>query len=309
MAKAADITPTLNERNSLGKKLREVFKRYFALTKPTITLLVVVTTIPGLLIDTSALPSLELFLYTLLGAGLSSASAATFNQIVEQSTDRTMARTQRRGVASGDVSSFGAMAFAMLLGSVGLGFLYHNVNTAAMLVAFTGHIYYVVLYTMILKKRTPQNIVIGGGAGAVGPMIGAAAITGTVTPSAWLLFALIFLWTPPHFWALALKYKEDYAQAGIPMYPVVYGDEKTRKAMYLYTLSLLPTVLLLIAVANLGIVSSLISVLLTLEFCRRAHILYKSKSNDTAMSVFHFSCSYTFIIFAAIAVEKFIFLI
>ena len=162
---------------------------------------------------------------------------------------------------------------------------------------------------MLLKKRTPQNIVIGGGAGAVGPLIGAAAATGSLTVSAWLLFWLIFLWTPPHFWALALKYQKDYASAGIPMYPVIYGDHKTRWAIFMYTLTLIPIALFLSFSEGVGVASVVVTWALTLKFAWDAWKLYSSGSNKRAMPLFHYSCIYTFAIFLAIAIERLVVLL
>jgi protoheme IX farnesyltransferase len=280
------------------------WRDYFAMTKPTITLLVVVTAIPGLLMEVSAVPSATLFVATLIGAALSSASAAVYNQVVEYESDKYMKRTAGRSVASGRVPRIKAALFGAILGILGLVILYKYATPLAAVVAFAGHIYYVVIYTMLLKKRTPQNIVIGGGAGAVGPLIGVAAATNSLPVSAWLLFVLIFLWTPPHFWALALKYQKDYASAGIPMYPVVYGDHRTRWAMFLYTLSLIPVVLFLSFANGVGLISIIVMWSLTLKFAWDAWKLYSSGTNKRAMPLFHFSCIYTFAIYLAISVER-----
>lgn len=282
---------------------------YFAMTKPTITLLVVVTTIPGLLVNVTELPSMPLIIWTLIGACLSSASAAVFNQVVEYETDQTMARTKSRSVPSGKIHRTTAAMFGGAIGITGFVILYSFATPLAAYVAAAGHFYYVVIYTIWLKKRTVQNIVIGGAAGAVGPLIGAAATTNSLTVTTWLLFTLIFLWTPPHFWALALKYKEDYKSAGIPMYPVVHGDERTRFMMLIYTLSLLPLSYFLTISQGIGVFSAVVTWGMTLVFCYKAFILYRSHNNDEAMPLFHFSCIYTFVIFAAIAAERLMVLI
>lgn len=286
-----------------------VWRDYFAMTKPTITLLVVVTAVPGLLMNVDQIPSLVTFIATLIGAALSSASAAVYNQVVEFKSDQYMKRTKGRSVASGRVSRSQAAIFGAVIGAIGFGVLYHYTTPLAAWVALAGHFYYVVLYTMLLKKRTPQNIVIGGGAGAVGPLIGAAAATGSLTVSAWLLFWLIFLWTPPHFWALALKYQKDYASAGIPMYPVIYGDHKTRWAIFMYTLTLIPIALFLSFSEGVGVASVVVTWALTLKFAWDAWKLYSSGSNKRAMPLFHYSCIYTFAIFLAIAIERLVVLL
>lgn len=283
---------------------KATWKDYFAMTKPTITLLVVVTAVPGLLMNVETLPSLSVTLATLIGAALSSASAAVFNQVVEYNSDKYMKRTASRSVASGRVDRMQAALFGALVGALGFWILHRFATPLAAIVAFVGHLYYVVLYTMLLKKRTVQNIVIGGGAGAVGPLIGVAAATGELTMSAWLLFIMIFLWTPPHFWALALKYQKDYASAGIPMYPVIHGDHKTRWAIFLYTLTLIPVTLFLSFADGVGVISIVVMWFLTLKFAWDAWKLYSSGTNKRAMPLFHFSCIYTFAIFAAIAAER-----
>nr|MBP9706406.1 heme o synthase [Oligoflexales bacterium] len=216
---------------------------YYQLTKPTIVLLVVVTTIPTLFLPSNATITSLLVVATLLGTYFAAASASIFNHLVESDLDRLMARTRLRPVASGRVSKPVAFILASAMALASFGVLAIFVNNLSASIALGGIFFYVVIYTLILKPRTPQNIVIGGAAGAVGPLIGWAAVTGTLEWPAWVLFALIFFWTPPHFWALALKYKKDYEAAGIPMYPVVYGDEKTRRAIFLYSLLLLPLVL------------------------------------------------------------------
>ena len=154
-----------------------------------------------------------------------------------------------------------------------------------------------------------QNIVIGGAAGSIGPLMGYAAVSNSLPWESWVFFLLIFLWTPPHFWALALKYQNDYAAAGIPMYPVIYGDKKTRKAIYLYTLALIPVVASLYFMNHVGVIGATVSMGLTLKFALDAYRLYRSDSNDLAMPVFHYSCLYTFILFGVIALERLISLI
>ncbi|MEI8025408.1 MAG: heme o synthase [Pseudomonadota bacterium] len=281
----------------------------FVMTKPTITLLVVITAIPGLLLGASSLPEYSLLLWTCLGAGLASSSAAVFNQVVEHKIDQTMQRTKKRGVASNRISRFEASVFGLVLGALGMGILYTQVNPLSAYVALSGHVFYVVVYTLILKKRTVQNIVIGGAAGSVGPLIGFAAASNSLPWEAWVMFALIFLWTPPHFWALALKYQNDYAAAGIPMYPVVHGDHKTRKVIYLYALTLVPVVGSFYLMTSVGFWGATISMLLTLKFSYDTWRLYRSGTNDLAMPVFHYSCLYTFLVFGIIAIERLIHLL
>ena len=285
---------------SLGLWLRT----YFSLTKPTITLLVVVTAIPAMVLASPLfIPSAFLMFITLLGAGLSSASAAVFNQVVEIDTDQKMYRTTSRSLPSGKVSKVQASLFGTVLGALGLFVLYTWATPLAAAVALAGHIFYVVIYTMYLKPRTPQNIVIGGAAGAVGPLIGSAAISGTLTLDAWLMFLLIFMWTPPNFWSLAIKYKDDYARAGVPMYPVIYGNEKTRREILLYSIGLFPVVWGFYFYGSGELGSLIAGTLLTVQFLRYSVKLYRSRDDAHAMPLFHFSCIYTFAIFAFWTVE------
>ncbi|MFK7872264.1 MAG: heme o synthase [Oligoflexales bacterium] len=276
----------------------------FQMTKPTITLLVVVTTIPGLLLalEPGDFPTLTILWGALIGAGLTSASAAVFNQVVEMDVDSQMQRTCGRSIPSGVVSEKIGISFGLLLLVLGESLLYFTTTSLAAGVALAGHLFYVLIYTMILKKLTVQNIVIGGAAGAVGPLIGWAAITGELSWPAWAMFAIIFLWTPPHFWSLAIKYKDDYKQAGIPMYPVVHGEEKTRRLIFLYTLSLLPVILFL-AGYN-GPLFFLGSMALTLIFIWKAWILLQSTSSAPLMPFFHYSCFYTFGVFGVLTLER-----
>ena len=276
---------------------------YLSLTKPTITLLVVITAIPSLLLATAGIPNPWLSICTLIGLTLTSASAAAFNHLLEADVDIHMARTKQRSIAAGRVSKKQGITFASVLGSGGLALLYFGTQPLAAALALGGHLFYSLVYTKFLKTRTPQNIVIGGVAGAMGPLIGWAAVTNTVAWPAWMLFALITLWTPPHFWALALKYKLDYAKAGIPMYPVVYGDEKTRKAIMLYTFTLFPPLLALFIFHQAGWLFLIASLLATGKFSWDAIQVYRAHNNDNAMRLFHYSCLYIFIVFIALVLD------
>jgi protoheme IX farnesyltransferase len=285
--------------------VRVGWRDYVNLTKPTITLLVVITSIPGALLATNSLTEgLLATLYVMLGSGLASASAAVFNQLVEQESDSVMNRTSQRSLPTGRVSTRAATIFGTVIGVIGIGILYQFTTPLAALVALAGHAFYVLFYTMYLKRRTVQNIVIGGAAGAVGPLIGWAAVTGTLSGTAWMMFLLIFLWTPPHFWSLALKYKDDYSRAGIPMYPTIHGDEKTRLWIAIYSWSLLPCLVGTYFFGDIGVSSLVIGLALTAKFIIDATKLYLSHTNDTAMPLFFYSCVYTLAIFLVYAVER-----
>lgn len=278
-----------------------------SMTKPTITLLVVITTLPAIFMTDVTEFHFWKVVMTLIGAAGSSASAAMFNQIFEADVDKKMKRTRTRSLPSEKISLPFASTVGALLGFGSFFLLYFYINPLTAYVAASGHLFYVFVYTLYLKQSTPQNIVIGGAAGAVGPLIGAASVSGSLNMASWLLFAIIVLWTPPHFWALCLKYKKDYEQAGIPMYPVVYGDRRTRKVMFLYTLTLIPCVLALGWIGKLYLVSTVISLGLTLRFCWGAFKLYKMDNNSYAMSLFAYSCLYTFALFTLFTVDRVLF--
>lgn len=283
-------------------------RKLFALTKPTITLLVVVTAVPTLLIAPAAAhvsSFLWIGLLALLGTGLASASASVFNHLIDRDIDEIMVRTRKRPVASGHVSVPVAFTWGAFLGALSLIVLY-AAHPLAAIVGFLANAFYVLIYTLILKRSTDQNIVIGGAAGAVGPLIGWAAMSGTLGWEAWMLFALIFLWTPPHFWALAIKYQDDYKQAGIPMRPVTAGNQTTRREIFLYTLPLLPCCLALSLFGKSSWFFGLVATYATWLFIKKAWILYRTADNKLAMPVFHYSCIYLFIIFGALTIDALI---
>jgi protoheme IX farnesyltransferase len=277
---------------------------FFQLTKPTISLLVVVTVVPGLLLAIPAqIPSMNLIMAALIGTWLASSSAAVFNHLVDADIDQQMVRTRKRPVASGRVPNAQAALFATTLGVFSVAILGILTTWMAAFIAVAANAFYVLFYTMYLKRRTVQNIVIGGAAGAVGPLIGWAAVNGQVGWPAWVLFAIIFFWTPPHFWALALKYKDDYAAAGVPMMPVVRGEDVTRKQMFLYTLCLIPLVVSISFFGAAGLIYLIPSLALTLYFVWLAWKLYRSRDNTHAMPLFHYSCLYLFGIFGSLMLD------
>jgi protoheme IX farnesyltransferase len=284
--------------------LTMIWRRYAPLTKPTISLLVVVTVVPSLLLAARGLPDLMLAAMTLLGTYLASASASVFNHILDADVDHRMARTRGRPVASGQVAPIPALALGTTLGVISLSILCAFANPLTAGIALAANFFYVLIYTMFLKRNTDQNIVIGGAAGSVGPLIGWAAVTGDLAWPAWALFAIIFLWTPPHFWSLAIKYKKDYAVANIPMLPVTRGDAETRKQIFLYTLTLLPPVAALYALGEAGLFYGISAMAATLYFCWKAWVLYRDADNAKAMPVFHYSCLYLFAIFGALTVDR-----
>lgn len=287
--------------------VRATWRDYFNLTKPTITLLVVVTVLPGILLASSgSLPKMTLIISSLVGTWLASSSAAVFNHLVDADIDRNMLRTKRRPVASGRVQNLNAMIFGVTLGVASFLVLSMGASLLAAGLAVIANAFYVLFYTMYLKRRTVQNIVIGGAAGAVGPLIGWASVEPTIGWPAIILFLIIFLWTPPHFWALAIKYKDDYAAAGIPMMPVVKGDQETRRQILLYTLSLLPVVASLTVLGDAGWVYLVGAMAFTIYFAWMAWKLFKTADNKLAMPLFHYSCLYLFGVFGALIIDRLI---
>lgn len=276
----------------------------FSMTKPTISLLVVITAIPGLLLASPRLPGLTVMFACLAGTMLASMSAGVFNHLVDIGIDHQMNRTKRRPLPSGTATQAGATAFALVLGFLSFGMLWHWTTPMAAWISLAANIFYVLVYTKYLKPRTPQNIVLGGAAGCVGPLIGWAAASGTIGWPAWVLFGIIFMWTPPHFWALALKYKDDYAGAGIPMFPVVYGDEKTRLYILLYTIGLIPLVCALFIFRVAGLIYLVPAVAMTLYFAWLAARQYLEHNNSKSMSFFLYSCLYLFGIFGALSLDR-----
>lgn len=288
----ADDTPALD------------WKAYFQMTKPTISLLVVVTVIPALFLTQDAFPSLQLALVALLGTFLASGSAAVFNHLVDADIDQHMKRTRSRPIPAGKISMPKALTFGISMGVASFLLLYYFATPLAAWLGVAGNFLYVVVYTMYLKRRTVQNIVLGGAAGCFGPLIGWAAVTGTLEWPAWVLFGIVFLWTPPHFWSLAIKYKDDYARANIPMLPTVKGLEVTRQQILFYSVLLIPCVLSLSVFGIAGWIYGILAGGLTLYFVWLAYKLYATKENLRAMPLFYYSCFYLFGVFGALTLDR-----
>lgn len=283
------------------------WKSFYQMMKPTISLLVVITVIPTLIMAAQGIPDLGLALWTLLGTFLASGSAGMFNHLVDSDIDGFMARTKSRPIPSGQVPRPFAFWLASILGLASFIMLYWGASPLAAWVAMAANAFYVLVYTLYLKRRTVQNIVIGGAAGAVGPLIGWAAVTGQIAWPAWVLFAVIFLWTPPHFWALAIKYKDDYARAKIPMLPSVKGVEVTRRQIFVYTLTLVPPICSLVIWGQAGWIYGVLSISLTLYFAWLAYKLFRSRNDERAMPLFLYSCFYLFGVFGALTFDRLIY--
>jgi protoheme IX farnesyltransferase len=291
-------TPTLDLRRAWA-----IVAAYFALMKPGILSLLLATTLAAMLIAAAGIPPLTLVVATLVGGVLAAGGANVLNCYLDRDIDALMHRTKRRGTVTGLVSARGALVFGVsltILAVIELGLL---VNWLAAGLALAGNLYYVLIYTRLLKRRTPQNIVIGGAAGAVPPLVGWAAATGTLSVAAVLLFALIYYWTPPHFWALALLKQGEYGRAAVPMLPVVAGEAETRRQVLLYTLVMAAVSLLLIPF-GMGWIYLATALLLNGVFIGLAVELYRRPSKRLARQVFFYSLWYLALIFSAMVLDR-----
>ena len=288
--------------------LRETIFAYVALTKPRIVELLLITTVPAMLLAAHGFPPLTLIAATLIGGTLSAASANVFNCIVDADIDAKMARTAARPLVTGRISIGAALLFASILGVASFLFLAFTTTMMAAFVSLLAIAFYVLIYTLILKRSTPQNIVIGGAAGALPPVIGWAAVTGDISLVPILLFALVFYWTPPHFWALALRIGPDYAAAGVPMLPVTAGPAETARQIWLYTILLVVMSLMLWVVAGMGLVYLGAAIVGGGIFLLRAWRLRSDVLGDGllrgATRLYRYSISYLTLIFAAIAIDS-----
>jgi protoheme IX farnesyltransferase len=285
------------------RSLRETMLTYVRLTKPRIILLLLVTTVPAMVLAARGLPSLWLVLATLAGGTVAAGSANAINCYLDRDVDEVMRRTRRRPLPAHQVSPESALRFGYVLGAASFLFLSIAVNVLAASLALSAIAFYVFVYTLWLKRTTTQNIVIGGAAGAVPALVGWAAVTGSVGLPAWVLFAIVFVWTPPHFWALALRYRADYAAAGIPMLPVVRGAEETRRQILQYSLALFATTLVLYPVGHMGPVYLATAVVLGGLFVYRALRLWRERTPALARSLFTFSIAYLALLFVAVAAD------
>jgi len=288
-----------------NKKITISWKNYLELCKPKVVALLVFTANVGMLLAVPGMPPIALFIYATLGIGLASASAAAINHFIDQKADAVMARTHNRPLPQGDLNSKNVLVFAGLLGITSMLILVFLVNTLTAVLTFLSLIGYAVIYTVYLKRMTPQNIVIGGAAGAAPPLLGWCAMTGEVHPYALLLFLLIFVWTPPHFWALAIARRDEYAKVNIPMLPVTHGTEFTRLHILLYTILLFIVTLLPYLTGMSGLIYLIPGALLSLGFIYFALKMMKTKTDKTAMQTFGYSIVYLMLIFAFLLVDHY----
>lgn len=277
-----------------------VIRDYLTLTKPKVQSLLLFTTVTTMYVAGN--PSLGLIFLTCLGGALSAGGAGAINHAVDRDIDRTMARTADRPVASGRVSAAAAIGFGLGLGTASFLLLALTVNPLAASLSLSGFFGYVCVYTLWLKRATPQNIVIGGAAGAVPPLVAWAAVTGGLSGMAFYLFAIVFFWTPPHFWALSLLMKDEYAKAGIPMLPVVRGEEETRRQILLYTVLLYAVTQLPFCAGGLGVAYLVPSMLLGAGFIYFAVRLFRSRDRRWALRTYLYSLAYLALLFLSMAV-------
>jgi protoheme IX farnesyltransferase len=289
-------TATIAQRQAAPSILRD----YLTLTKPRVQSLLLFTTVTTMYVAGD--PSLQLILLTCLGGALSAGGAGAINHAVDRDIDRLMDRTADRPVASGRISPQAAIAFGVLLGCASFALLALTVNPLAAALSLSGLLGYVFVYTLWLKRTTPQNIVIGGAAGAVPPLVAWAAVTGGLSGMAFYLFAIVFFWTPPHFWALSLLMKDEYAKVGVPMLPVVRGEEETRRQILLYTVLLYAVTQLPFCAGGLGVAYLIPSMALGAVFIGFAVKLWRSADRRWALRTYLFSLAYLALLFLSIAI-------
>ena len=286
--------------------MNNTIKNYYELCKPNVVLMMLITALVGSLLASKTLAPLSLIAFAMLGIALCASSAAAINQIIDRKTDANMNRTENRPIPQGEVSPVNASIFAFILGSLGAGILVIYVNTLTALLTLASLIGYAFVYTVYLKRATPQNIVIGGLAGAAPPLLGWTAVTNSIDPNSLLLVLIIFAWTPPHFWALAIHRKDDYAKENIPMLPVTHGVQFTKLQIILYTIILILVSLLPFVVMMSGILYFISALILGFIFLYYAVRLYFEEDNASAFPTFVYSIYYIFLIFAALLIDHFV---
>ena len=290
----------------LNESKRVCWRDYLELCKPKVVALIVFTAVVGMLLAVPGLPPLDAVIFGTLGIGLASGSAAAINHVVDQKIDAIMGRTHNRPIPQGAMKSRDALIFALAIGVISMAILIMWVNVLTAALTFFSLIGYAVIYTMYLKRATPQNIVIGGAAGAAPPLLGWTAVTGSVDPGALLLFLIIFTWTPPHFWALAIHRADDYKKVGMPMLPVTHGKDYTRLQILLYTVLLFVVTLLPFSYGMSGWLYLVGAVALNLMFMVYAVRLYRDDNEKLPMKTFGFSIVYLMILFALLLVDHYV---
>jgi protoheme IX farnesyltransferase len=283
-----------------------VARQYWTLTKPRVVALIVFCAVIGMFLATPDLPNAQVLIAGTLGIWLVAGAAAAFNCLVEQQIDAKMARTRARPLPRGELNSMQTLVFSSLVGGVGVWILYVFVNPLTMWLTLATFVGYAIIYTLLLKPNTPQNIVIGGASGAMPPVLGWAAVTNSVSPEALVLFLIIFVWTPPHFWALALYRTQEYARAGLPMLPVTHGAAFTQFHVFLYTIMLAATTLIPFAMKMSGLIYLLSAIVLNAIFIGYGYKIWKNYSDALAKKAFTYSIAYLAFLFAALLVDHYV---
>lgn len=286
--------------------MNNTIKNYYELCKPNVVLMMLITALVGSLLASKTLAPLSLIALAMIGIGLCASSAAAINQIIDRKVDANMNRTENRPIPLGEVSPVNASIFAFVLGSLGVLILVIYVNALTAMLTLASLIGYAFIYTVYLKRATPQNIVIGGLAGAAPPLLGWTAVTNSIDPNSLLLVLIIFAWTPPHFWALAIHRKDDYAKENIPMLPVTHGVPFTKLQIILYTIILILVSILPFVVLMSGMFYLMSALILGFIFLYYSVRLYLSSNNDHAFPTFTYSIYYIFLIFAALLIDHYL---
>ena len=294
---------------TLSLQSQGLLRQYLVLTKPRVTQLAVFCAVIGMFLATPGLPDAGKVVFATVGIWLLAAAAFAVNCLIEREVDARMLRTSRRATARGSITPVQVLLLSGLLGSAGMLVLYHLVNPLTMWLTFATFVGYAIIYTMILKPRTPQNIVIGGLSGAMPPALGWAAIADAVPAEAWLLVLIIFIWTPPHFWALALYRNNDYQRAGLPMLPVTHGQQFTRLHILLYSVVLFAASILPFILRMSGPLYLLAAVALSGLFVWRAWQLYRHYTDERSRGLFRYSIVYLALLFAALLIDHWIVLL
>jgi len=302
----SQILENTAQRPSLWRKA----KAYFALTKPRVIELLLIATVPTMILAARGIPDPWLVIATVFGGALSAGSANSFNCYIDRDIDKIMGRTKSRPLVTGELSAKEAYFFAWGLGIGSVLWLGLLVNWLAATLSLAAILFYVFVYTLLLKRRTPQNIVWGGAAGAMPVLIGWAAVTGTLDATAWVLFLIVFLWTPPHYWPLSLRYKTEYNDAGVPMLPVVRNNKTVGVQIVLYAWALIASTMLLIPVGQMGVIYSAVAAIGGILFLMESHRLNaeaKKGEIKNPMRLFHGSITYLTVLFVAIAIDPLFF--
>ena len=283
-----------------------LIKNYYLLCKPNVVYMMLICALVGMLLAEDTVSSIPTILIALLGIALCSGSAAAINQVIDRKADAAMTRTDQRPLPQGELSAFHASCFALVIGILGAVILFLFINTLTMILTLASLVGYAFIYTVYLKRATPQNIVIGGLAGAAPPLLGWASISNTIDPNALLLVLIIFVWTPPHFWALAIYRKDEYAKESIPMLPVTHGVAFTKLQIVLYTIILFIVSILPYIVLMSGGIYLVSAVILSSIFLYYSIKLYFSDDDAIAMKTFNFSIYYIFLIFVALLLDHYL---